>query len=882
MKYLPFLKSLTLRLGSLLVAFLPITASSLLAGGGTNEFRDPSVPINRRVDALVGQLTVQEKISQLMMDTPAIPRLGIHAYHWWNEALHGVARNGTATVFPQAIAMAATWDPELHAKVADAISTEARAKNNETVRKSGGDTKIYQGLTIWSPNINIFRDPRWGRGQETYGEDPFLTGRMGVAFVQGLQGTNPTYLKTVATLKHYAVHSGPEELRHKFDAVVSARDLHETYLPAFMAGVTEGNAMSVMSAYNAINGIPAPANHYLLTEVLRDQWGFQGAVVGDVDTVADIFGKNSHAYAKNAAAASALSLKAGNDLCSGKTYSALPEALKLGLIGEADLDRALKRLFTLRFKLGQFDPPDLVPYTKIPITENASEKHRQLALQAARESLVLLKNDGTLPWKASDIHTVAVLGPTADDGAALLGNYSGTPAGPVTLLKGIQAKLKPMGVTVLHDPAIPLVAGFRETGRSFAEGVLYTDTNRTTAGLKGEIFDNPSFQGLPKATRTDAQVDLLWNDYQPSPGIPLRGTSLRWNGVIVPKETGTHTLSISYTGSARLYVDDALVAGNEKPKVHGETCTQNASVAMKARQPRRIRIEYTQGANGGRIQFGWRPPGGMEQALALAAKADHIVLALGITPSLEGEEMKVSADGFNHGDKVSIELPAIQRELIDRVAALGKPFVVILTNGSPVSLDPSKPNAILEAWYYGQRGGDAVAEALLGEFNPGGRLPLTFYRTESDLPPFTDYSMKNRTYRYFDGKPLFAFGHGLSYTTFAYGQPAVSGTTASAKGSFEVTVPVTNTGSVAGDEVVQVYARAVNPPVPMPLKWLVAFRRVTINPGEKSPVVFSIPSERFQRWDERKNAYVVDPGKYELLIGPASDDIRGRVTLSVP
>lgn len=850
------------------------------AAVNTNEFRDCSQPIEKRVDSLIAQLTVEEKISQLMMDASAIPRLGIHAFHWWNEALHGVARNGTATVFPQAIAMAATWDPDLHRRVADAISTEARAKNNETIRQTGGDTKIYQGLTIWSPNINIFRDPRWGRGQETYGEDPFLTGRMGVAFVKGLQGTNPTYLKTVATLKHYAVHSGPEELRHKFDAVVSARDLHETYLPAFKAGVTEGKAMSVMSAYNAINGIPAPANHYLLTEVLRDQWGFQGAVVGDVDTVADIY--NSHAYAKDAAAASALSLKAGNDLCSGKTYSALPEALKLGLIGEADLDRALKRLFTLRFRLGQFDPPDLVPYTKIPITKSTSKEHGQLALQAARESLVLLKNDGTLPWKAREIHTVAVLGPTADDGSALLGNYNGTPAAPVTLLKGIEAKLKPMGVTVLHDPAVPLVTGFRETGRPFPEGLLFTDKTRTAAGLKGEVFDNPSFQGVPKATRTDAQVDLIWNDYQPSPGIPLRGTSMRWSGVMIPKETGTHTLSITFTGSVKLYIDDTLVAGEENPKVHGETSTRNTSVAMTAEQPRRVRIEYTQGANGGRIQFGWRPPGGMEQALAMASKADHIVLSLGITPSLEGEEMKVSAEGFNHGDKISIELPGIQRELIDRVAALGKPFVVILTNGSPLSLDPSKPNAILEAWYYGERGGDAVAEALLGEFNPGGRLPITFYRTESDLPPFTDYSMRNRTYRYFDGKPLFAFGHGLSYTTFAYGQPAVSSTTASAKSTFKLTVPVTNTGFVAGDEVVQIYARAVNPPVPMPLKWLVAFRRVTIKTGENFPVDFSIPAERFQRWDDKKNAYVVDPGKYELLIGPSSDDIRKILRVTIP
>lgn len=863
-----------------LLAPLLLAMSTLRASEGTNDFRDVSLPLERRVDALIGQLSVDEKISQLMMDSPAIPRLGIHAYHWWNEGLHGVARNGIATVFPQAIAMAATWNPELHGRVAEAISTEFRAKNNETILKTGGDTKIYQGLTVWSPNINIFRDPRWGRGQETYGEDPFLTGRMGVAFVKGLQGTNPTYLKTVATLKHFAVHSGPEELRHKFDAVISDRDFHETYLPAFMAGVTEGGAMSVMSAYNAIDGIPAPANHYLLTDLLRDQWGFRGAVVGDVDTIADIFGKNSHGYAKDAAAASALSLKAGNDLCSGKTYSALPEALKLGLVGEADLDRALKRLFTLRFKLGQFDPPDLVPYTKIPVSENNSPEHSELALQAARESLVLLKNDGVLPWKSKEIRTVAVLGPTADDSSALLGNYSGTPAKPVTLLQGLMAKLQPLGITVLHDPAIPLVAGFRETGQPFPDGVLFTDTNLITPGIRGELFDKPDFQGDPKAVRNDVQLDLLWNEAQPVPGIPVKNASLRWSGVIVPKQSGDYALGLIFSGDAKLYLDDALIAGDDKPRSKWEVISRSAEVKLVAGRTYRVRVDYNQGTNNptGRIQFGWRAPGGIENALTLAQKADHIVLMLGITPGLEGEEMKVSASGFHHGDKVTLQLPEIQRQLLDRVAALGKPFVVILTNGSPLSLDPAKPNAILEAWYYGQRGGDAVAEALLGETNPGGRLPLTFYRSEEDLPPFTDYSMKNRTYRYFTGKPLFAFGHGLSYTTFDYGKAGVS----ESADNRTVTVPVTNSGIMAGDEVVQVYARAENPPVPMPRQWLVAFRRISLKPGETQKVQLTVPEERFRRWDEKKKAYVVDPGGYELLIGSASDHIRQIIPVSIP
>ena len=853
-----------------------LSLAGLHAATGINDFRETGLPLEKRVEALVDQLTTEEKISQLMMASPAIPRLGIPAYHWWNEALHGVARNGKATVFPQAIAIAATWNPDLHGQVADVISTEARAKNNETICKSGGDTKIYQGLTIWSPNINIFRDPRWGRGQETYGEDPYLTGRMGVAFVKGLQGTNPTYLKTVGTLKHYAVHSGPEELRHKFDAVVSSRDLHETYLPAFEAGVTEGKAMSVMSAYNAVDGIPAPANHYLLTDVLRDQWGFQGAVVGDVDTVGDIFGKSAHAYVKDAATASALAIKAGNDLCSGKTYFALTEALKLGLVSEEDLERALKRLLTLRFKLGQFDPADSVPYTKIPISENNSPAHDALALEAARQSLVLLKNDGVLPWNLKDLKTVAVIGPTAEDQSALLGNYSGSPARPVTLLKGLQAKLEPLGITMLHDSAIPLVTGFRETGRPFPEGVLFTDTNRTTSGLKAELFDNALFQGTPNSEHIDSQIDLLWNEAQPAPGLPLKDAALRWSGVIVPKESGDYTLSITFVGAVRLFLDDVMIAGEEKVSDPGEVRTRSADVTLKAGELRRIRIEYPQGLNytKGRIQFGWRAPGGMEKALEMAKKADHIVLALGITPGLEGEEMKGgSPEGFNHGDKVTLQLPKIQQELIGKVASLGKPFVVVLTNGSPVSLDASKPNAILEAWYYGQRGGDAVAEALMGDYNPGGRLPLTFYQSENDLPPFTDYSMTNRTYRYFTGKPLFAFGHGLSYTSFTYGSLTLSTESAKASDTLTVGVEVANTGKFTGDEVVQVYVHAIHPPVPMPIQSLVGFQRLTIAPGETKKVSIPVKISSFRRWDEKANRYVVDPGEYELRIGSSSDHI---------
>jgi beta-glucosidase len=867
----------------LLLTALTQTIPLFGQGKAEGKFRDADAPVEERVADLIGQLTVDEKIGQLMMATPAIPRLGIHAYHWWNEALHGVARNGVATVFPQAIALAATWDPALHGHVAEAISTEARAKNNETARKSGGDTGIYQGLTIWSPNINIFRDPRWGRGQETYGEDPFLTGRLAVAFVRGLQGDDPHYLKTVATLKHYAVHSGPEEFRHKFDAQIGDRDLRETYLVAFETGIREGGAQSLMSAYNAVNGIPAPANKLLLTDILRGEWGFKGAVVGDVDTVGDIYGKNSHAYAKDAAEASALALKAGNDLCSGRTYQALGEALKRGLVVEADLDNALRRLFRLRFKLGQFDPPGRVPYTAIPITANDSPGHEALAFQASQESLVLLKNNGTLPWDIKTVKALAVLGPTAEDGSALVGNYNGTARKPVTILKGLRSKLEPLGVKVVYDAAVPLVTGFRESGQPFPEGVLFTDASKTTPGLKGELFENEKFQGAPKATRNDSQIDLSWNPAQPAPGIPLREAHLRWSGVLVPMATGDYALSIRFAGAAMLYVDDAAIAGEPKPGEPGAVRTCSGGAHLEAGRAYHVRIEFHQGANDptAQIQFGWRAPGGMETSLAAARAADHILLALGITPGLEGEEMRITADGFSHGDRTSILLPKIQRELIDRVAALGKPFTVVLTNGSALSFDVSKPDAILEAWYYGERGGDAVAGALFGETNPGGRLPVTFYQSDSDLPEFTDYSMTNRTYRYFKGKPLFAFGHGLSYTTFDYDKLELSAAGAKPGDIITARVTVKNTGARAGDEVVQIYAHAVKPPVPMPLQQLAGFQRVPLQPGETKVVEIPVRTEILRRWDEKQNKYVVDAGEYELRAGPSSDKAARQATLVV-
>ena len=553
----------------------------------------------------------------------------------------------------------------------------------------------------------------------------------------------------------------------------------------------------------------------------------------------------------------------------------------MGLLTEADIDQALRRLFLVRFKLGLFDPPGKIPYTSIAMSDEETKKHDELALEASRQSLVLLKNDGTLPLNPKELKTVAVLGPTAEDGSALIGNYSGTPAKPVNILKGIQNKLEPLGITVLHDPAVPLVTGFRETGGPFPDGVLFTDETLTTQGLKGEIFASEKYEGAATATRSDRQLDLLWNEAQPAQNIPVKNAHVRWSGFLVPKVTGDYALSITFCGAAHLFVDNKLILGEEKPRDPGEIRTRSAGIHLEAGHKYPVRLEFHQGANDptARIQFGWKAPGGMEKALELAKQADHIILTLGITPGLEGEEMKITADGFSHGDRTSVMLPKGQRDLLGKVAALGKPTVVILNNGSALSFDTSKANAILESWYYGQRGGDAVAEALVGEVNPGGRLPVTFYASDSDLPEFTDYSMKNRTYRYFTGKPLYAFGHGLSYTTFEYGKIEISSREASISDTLTLKVDVTNTGKIKGDEVVQVYVHESKPS--MPIQSLVGFQRTAIQPGETKTVKIPVRVDSFRRWDEKEKRYVVDPGKYELRVGSSSDHILKKVSVLI-
>ncbi len=706
-------------------------------------WRDPSQPLQARENDLIRRMSLAEKVAQLQNGAPAIRRLGLPAYDYWNEALHGVANNGIATVFPEPVGMASTWNPELLHQEGHVVGLEGRAKFNNYISKHNGDAKWWTGLTFWTPNINIFRDPRWGRGQETYGEDPYLTGTLGVEFIKGIQGDDPNYMLAMACAKHYAVHSGPEADRHRFDATPPERDLYETYLPQFEMAVREGHVGGVMGAYNAVNGVPVCANSFLLTDLLRKQWGFEGYVVSDCGAIGDIWGRQEHHYVDTPEEAAANAVKAGCNLCCGGDYNALVKAVQKGLIGEKEIDQALYYTLWTRFRLGLFDPPETCAYSKITIKDNDTPEHRQVALEVARQSLVLLKNDGILPLDRSKIKRIAVIGPNGNSTSMLHGNYNGTASHPISILNGIK-QLAGTNIEV-----------------TFAQGCpITTKTNRGIAAWSRQ--DNDTTRLLPEL---------------------------------------------------------------------------NA------------------------------------EALSHATNADLIIYVGGITPAQEGEMF----------DRDSIELPEVQEKLVQALHATGKPVVMVNCSGSAIALPWEATNlpAILQAWYPGEQGGRAVGEVLFGEVNPSGHLPVTFYRATADLPSFTDYSMSNRTYRYFNGIPLYAFGHGLSYTRFKFQDGKLDAKTIPANGTVKVSFTVKNTGSRDGDEVAQVYFRHIHSDVPQPKLALCGFARVHLNRGETGRVTVEVPAERLRYWDTNKKQYVVEPGKYEFLIGAASDDIRLKLPMTI-
>jgi len=814
-------------------------------------------------------MTLAEKVSQMQNDASAIPRLNVPAYNWWSEGLHGIARSGYATVFPQAIGLAATWDVTLIHKVADTISTEARAKNSEALRE--GIHSIYYGLDIWSPNINIFRDPRWGRGQETYGEDPFLTGRLGVAFVEGLQGNDPRYYKTIATPKHFAVHSGPETTRHTANIDPSAHDLEDTYLPAFRATVTQAKAGSVMCAYNAVDGEPACANTMLLQDRLRKDWGFGGYVTSDCAAITDI--AVGHHYSPNLEHAAVAAVRAGTDTSCGKEYEVLVKAVQDGLISEKEIDRSVSRLFTARFELGLFDDPTKVEYARIPFSEDDSPAHRELALETAEKSMVLLKNDGILPLKKSV--KIAVIGPNAVSLAAIEGNYNAVPSQPILPLAGLE---NVFGVNqIRYAQGSPYVS---ELPVPVPRTLLHPAESDPRFGLKGDYFNNVDFEGAPSMTRVDQQVAFDWDAATPDKSISASHFGVRWTGTIQAPVAGDYIFSFGLAHcypcgdaeSLKVYFDDKPLSDQPVPATeHRSSGLQPFTLHFADTKPHKFRIEYTHNAKlfGAGITLRWMPPIDAERGAAIesARQADVVVAFVGLSPELEGEEMPVHVKGFDGGDRTSIELPAVQEKMLEAVAATGKPLVVVLMNGSALAVDWAKQhaNAIVEAWYPGEEGGTAIADVLAGTTNPAGRLPVTFYASTKDLPPFDDYSMVGRTYRYYAGTPLWGFGYGLSYSTFKWTNLKLSTASLKAGDPMLVNADVENMSDRAGDAVSELYLTPPAEPT-SPRLALVGFDRVTLSPHAKEHVHFMVDPRALSTVDAN-GVRAVRAGDYIFHLG---------------
>jgi beta-glucosidase len=820
-------------------------------------YMDSTLDFETRARDLVSRMTLREKAEQVGHVAPAIPRLGVPAYNWWNEGLHGVARAGIATVFPQAIGMAAMWDTERMHEMATVTATEFRAKYLDTL-KPDGSSGFYQGLTVWSPNINIFRDPRWGRGQETYGEDPFLTGKTAIAFITGLQGEDPVYYTTIATSKHYAVHSGPEQGRHQQDFHPTAQDLEDTYLPAFRTTVVDGKVGSIMCAYNALYDVPACASPFLMEERLRKDWGFKGYVVTDCGGAANIYREDALAYETDRVKGVALGFKAGMDVICGDYRNGLTtepdqivEGVNRGDLPIAVLDRALVRLFTARMRLGMFNPYNTYPWSDITKEDFDTPEHRAKSLEMAKASMVLLKNEnGLLPLKGPP-RSIAVIGPNADSFDTLVGNYYGTPSNPVTVLDGIKARFPESQINYVQG--IGLI-GPAET--PVDGSVLCTDAACAKRGLNAEHFDNRDLAGAPVSTGVEERPYVQWRS-------DARLTSIRWSGFIKAGETGDYIFRFATENGYRVFVDNKSVV--EEWGVGDAPSILSGSIRLEAGKTYPIRIEAWQRGQRGEQFLVWNRPGDNgANAIAAARNSDLVIFVGGLSARIEGEEMKVEADGFNGGDRTKIDLPAPQQALLEQVVATGKPVVLVLMNGSALAVNWADKNvpAIVEAWYPGGEGGHAVAQLIAGDYSPAGRLPVTFYRDLKDIPGFTDYSMKNRTYRYHAGEVLYPFGYGLSYTSFAYANPRV---TRNEDGTYSATVDVTNTGGRDGDEVVQLYLS--HPDVPgQPIRALKGFDRVAIAAGATTTVSFTLDDRAISTVDA-DGIRAVNPGRIEVWIG---------------
>ncbi|NPD82519.1 glycoside hydrolase family 3 protein [Prevotella sp. PINT] len=825
----------------------------------TYPYQNTALTPEQRADDLIGRLTLEEK-ARLMIDVSGpVERLGIKPFQWWNETLHGVARNGFATVFPITMGMAASWDDALLFRCFDAASDEARIKYRQAVH--AGQMNRYQGLSFWTPNINIFRDPRWGRGQETYGEDPYLTTRMGLAVVRGLEGPKDAkYKKLLSCAKHYAVHSGPEWNRHSFNIEnLPERDLWETYLPAFKALVQEGDVAEVMCAYQRIDGQPCCGQTRYLQQILRDEWGFKGIVVSDCGAIRDFHTKGHHEYTKTPAESAAKAILAGTDNECGSVYKVIPEAVKAGELKESDLDVSLKRLFVGRFRLGEMDPDHLVPWMQIPEERLCSKAHNDLAYKMAQESMVLLQNKNNILPLAKENLNIAVIGPNANDSVMQWGNYSGYPTHTVTILDGIKAKLG-KNATVKYINGAGHVAN--------AVTISHFNELTTRSGMPGvEAFywNNKKQEGTPVATAVYVNPVHLDNGGNTvfAPGVELEDFSATYTTVFKPQKDCTVTIDLKADDGYRLIINGDTVADRFR-SAHGMQTTRRELKAVAGRAYD-IQVDYIQVSGMAHFEFDINEKYAVSDndLVAQAADADVVVFVGGISPRLEGEEMKVDAYGFKGGDRTDIQLPQCQRELIKALKAAGKRVVYINCSGSAIALTDETENceAILQAWYPGERGGDAVADVLFGDYNPSGKLPITFYKSVNDLPDFLDYTMAGRTYRYFQGTPLWAFGYGMSYTDFVFGKPRYK------KG--KLSFALENTGSRDGEEVVQVYVKRIAD-TDGPIKTLKAFRRVNVGAGQKTEVVMDLPREAFECWDKESNTMRVIPGKYNIMVGNSS------------
>ena len=834
----------------------------------SKKYLDTSLPLEERVEDLISQMTLEEKISQIKDRAVAIPHLDIEKYGWWNECLHGVARAGYATVFPQSISVAASFDKELMHKIGTVISDEGRAKYHDFLRK--GQPGIYHGLNYWSPNINIFRDPRWGRGHETYGEDPYLTGLMAGEFIKGIQGNHPKYFKAIATSKHYAVHSGPEPLRHVFDVDVSDRDLHETYLPAFRHTVVDAKVYSIMGAYNRFRGESCSAHEYLMDSLLRKTWEFDGFIVSDCGAIRDIY--RDHKIVDTPEEAAALAVLRGLDLNCGNTYPHLKTAVEKGLLSEEDINIVLRRVFIARFKLGMFDSDNEVPFTSMPMSVVCNDEHRALAREAAQKSIVLLKNNNNILPLSKDTRKIAVIGPNANNFEALIGNYTGVPKNPVTVYDGIKNKMHPKA-EVNYAPGCHLAES-----KYNLEPIpsCYLQTEDGKQGVIGEYFNNKDMEGMPLFVKRDDNINFYWEGNTPSPRLTDDDFSIRWTGYLVPPVSGEYSIGVWSMPHVKLYFE-----GEKKIdfNVIHHSLHAERRVELEAGKRYKVVVEYFNYYGDADANLLWSVPNPnlQQEAVELAKNSDVVILALGLSQRLEGEQMRVEIEGFKGGDRLHLDLPKQQRELMHAIEATGKPVILTLLAGSALSINWANENvdAILTAGYPGEEGGNAIADVLFGDYSPAGKLPITYYKSVDQLPDFENYDMKGRTYRYFEGEPLYPFGYGLSYSTFKYSNLTI---TKSINCGEPITVKfdITNTGDTESDEVIQLYLKDLEASTPRPTHQLEGFKRIHLKAGEKQNIEMEILPRQMSMIN-KTGERVIEPGDFKVFIGGQQPGFEGNL-----